>query len=127
MKIVADIGGTKTRVAGTRDLETFSEPIIIDTLQDYDAGIKALIEAIEKAAGGEPVEAIAADMAGVLSHDKRMVTGARHMPFWRSHDIVGDLEKKFGANIYLENDTSQVGLGEAIYGAGKGAQIVVYI
>lgn len=127
MYIVADIGGTKTRVARSHDLEKFDEPVIIDTVQDYEKGIEAFSEAIGKAAGGEKIDAIATDLAGVLSHDKRMVTGARHLPFWRSHDIVGELEKKFDTKVYMENDTAQVGLGEAVFGAGKGASIVVYI
>lgn len=127
MKIVADIGGSKTRVAATTDLESFADPVIIDTLQDYDEGIEALSDAIKRASGGEQIEAMAIALAGVLSHDKRMVTGARHLPFWRSHDIVGDLEKRFSSKVHLENDTAQVGLGEAIFGAGKGSSIVVYI
>jgi predicted NBD/HSP70 family sugar kinase len=127
MYIVADIGGTKTRVAGSRDLEKFDEPVIIDTIQEYDQGINALADAITKALAGEKIEEIAIAMAGILSHDKRMVTGARHLPFWRSHDIVGDLERKFNTKVHMENDTAQVGLGEAVFGAGRGVQIAVYI
>jgi len=36
------------------------------------------------------------------------------------------LKKKFSAEVYLENDTAMVGLGEAIFGAGKGYDIVAY-
>ncbi len=127
MYIVADIGGTKTRVAASHDLEKFDEPVIVDTIQEYDKGIAQLSDVISQVAGAEHVDAIAVAMAGVLSHDKRMVSGARHLPFWRSHDIVGDLEKTFSTEVHMENDTAQVGLGEAVYGAGKGAEIVVYV
>jgi predicted NBD/HSP70 family sugar kinase len=127
MYIVADIGGTKTRIAKSKDLKSFEEPIIIDTLQDYEKGVEEVSNVITKVASNETIDAIAVAMAGVLSHDKRMVSGARHLPFWRSHDIVGELEKKFNTKVYMENDTAQVGLGEAVFGAGEGAEIVVYI
>ncbi|MDP3645976.1 MAG: ROK family protein [bacterium] len=127
MYIVADIGGTKTRVAGSRDLEKFDEPIIFDTPQEYADGLVALEAAIRKVAGTEKIESIAAAIAGVLSREKHILLGARHLPFWKNRDLKADIERIFDTTMFLENDTAQVGLGEALYGAGKGVKIVVYI
>ena len=40
--ILADIGGTKMRVARSDDGKTISEHIKIETPQDFDAAMKAL-------------------------------------------------------------------------------------
>jgi len=127
MYIVADIGGTKMRIAGSRDLEKFDEPIILDTPQEYENGLAIIAEEVKKIAGEEKVEALAAAVSGVLSPEKDMMLGARHLPFWKGKSLKSDLEKMLGTQVILENDTAQVGLGEAVYGAGKGASIVVYI
>lgn len=128
MDIVADIGGTKTRVAGTRDREAFFEPIVMDTPGAYDEALAAIQEAIRTVAGGQKVEKIAAAISGALSKDRRSLTGAHHhLPDWLGKDLAGDLGVPFEAETTLTNDTEQVGLGEAVYGAGKGANIVVYI
>src|SRR3989344_9508996 len=127
MYIVADIGGTKTRIAGSSDLERFGEPVIVDTPREYEAGIALVCDAALKIAAGEHIEAFAAGVPGALSEDKRKLHGARHLALWKERDLAGDMEKALSTKVYLENDTAQVGLGEAVYGAGKGAPIVVYI
>ena len=47
MNIVADIGGTRTRVAGSRDLDAFGAPAIFDTPQAYESALKRLIGAVD--------------------------------------------------------------------------------
>jgi predicted NBD/HSP70 family sugar kinase len=130
MYIVADIGGTKTRIAGSRDLETFSDPVILDTPQSYSDGLAALVAAAQKITGGEPIEAIAAGVKGVLSEDKTTPLTAPQniLRDWREKPLAHDLESSLGARVVrLENDTALVGLGEAVHGAGRGASIVAYI
>lgn len=116
------------RVAGTRDQETFIEPIVMDTPGAYDDALASIQEAIRTVAGGERVERIVAAISGALSKDRRSLTGAHHhRQDWLGKDLAGDLGLPFDAQTILTNDTEQVGLGEAVYGAGKGANIVVYI
>ncbi|OGG52901.1 hypothetical protein A3H16_04035 [Candidatus Kaiserbacteria bacterium RIFCSPLOWO2_12_FULL_53_8] len=127
MFIVADIGGTKMRIAGSRDLLTFKEPVILDTPHNYGVGVELVRDTIMHIAGKEAIEALAAGVPGALSDDKRTLQGARHLPLWKEHDLAGDLEKALSTHVHLENDTAQVGLGEAVFGAGKGVAVVVYI
>ena len=49
MFILVDIGGTKTRVARTDDLQTFGEPIVFKTPQPYQYALVALVEAVNTA------------------------------------------------------------------------------
>jgi predicted NBD/HSP70 family sugar kinase len=116
MYIVADIGGTKTRIAGGRGLEKFDEPVILETPQEYEEALARISGTMQQVSGTEPIERI---IAGKPS--------SKNLPKWKGKDFAGDLEKILHVPVHLENDTALVGLGEAVFGAGKGAGIVVYI
>lgn len=115
MYVVVDIGGTKTRVAASGDLVSIDEPVIIDTPQSYAEGV-ARIAGVARAVSGGTIERIAAG-----------IPGGRNLADWRGKPLAADLETALNAPIALENDAALVGLGEAVFGAGKGADIVVYL
>ncbi|TAN58722.1 ROK family protein [Patescibacteria group bacterium] len=46
---------------------------------------------------------------------------------WSKKPLAKELKKIFGAPVLLENDAGLAGLGEAVYGAGKGKKIVAYL
>jgi predicted NBD/HSP70 family sugar kinase len=127
MYIVADIGGTKTRIAGSDDLKNFSDPVIVSTPQAYEEGIAVFTETVLAIAASEPIKAVMAGVAGVFSHDKKMLLRAPHLPLWSKHAFAADLEASLQTNVHIENDTALVGLGEVAAGAGKGASILAYI
>jgi predicted NBD/HSP70 family sugar kinase len=127
MYIAADIGGSKMRIAGSDDLKNFSDPVILNTPQEYEAGIALFTQHVVAMTGGAPIKAVGAGIAGGLSQDKKTLIKARNLPLWSGHAIAADLEKAVSAPVHLENDTALVGLGEVVAGAGKGASIVVYI
>ena len=115
------------RIAGSSDLENFRDPIIFDTPQEYEEGIKQLSDAALKVASGKPIEAFACGVPGALSDDKRKLHVAPHLSLWKGRELAKDIEKMLSTHVYLENDVAQVGLGEAVHGAGKGVAVVVYI
>ncbi len=128
MYIVADIGGTKMRIAGSRDLSQFDEPIIIDTPREYEQGIIAIAETMKKVAADDKIESVVAGIRGSVSQEKGTMWDARALSLWAGKPIVGDLSRLISTDsIRLENDTALVGLGEAVYGAGQGVSIVVYM
>jgi len=127
MYIVADIGGTKTRIAKSVDLEKIEEPVILDTPQSYEEGIAKIIETSKAIAGSDHIDAMAFDIAGVVSEDGKTPLTAPHLPDWKGRSLTRELEAALSTRVHLLNDTAQVGLGEAIYGAGKGARIMAYV
>lgn len=127
MYIVADIGGTKTRIAGSRDREHFDVPIILDTPQTYEEGLAVFVESVKKIASGETIEGIAIGLPGILSHGKRALFNAPHLPQWNGQPLADRLEADLHTRVYLENDTALVGLGEAVFGAGQGSSILMYL
>lgn len=125
--VLLDIGGTKTRVAVSEDLKTFSEPVKFKTPKQFAAGMKEIVDAVHSLTQ-EPIRGIAGGMRGVFNADK---TGIVRDPggvlsAWEDESIADALKKKLKAEVYLENDTAIVGLGEAHYGAGEGHPIVAY-
>ncbi|MEN9561087.1 MAG: hypothetical protein RIQ56_360 [Candidatus Parcubacteria bacterium] len=128
MYILLDIGGTKTRIAGSMDLEQLGTSVIIDSKQNYKEGLDAILEAAQQISGGATITGVAGGVKGVLSEDKRTLLSAAQGKLldWKDKSLATDLEALLHAPVRLENDTAVVGLGEAVFGAGKGVEIVVY-
>ncbi len=127
MYILFDIGGTKTRVAYTTDLEKFESPIIISTPPLYEEGIKAIIDAVEKCAGGREIKMLCGGIAGPFNEKKESLVGSPNLKDWIGKPLKKDLGDYFNAKVHIENDSAMVGLGEANFGAGKGFEIVAYM
>lgn len=126
MYILFDIGGTKTRVAASDDLRTFHEPIKFETPLTFAEGMRKIIETIDVVRAGKSVTAIAGGIRGPLNHEKTGIISERKLTDWVGRPVVATLATHFGAPTFLENDTAIVGLGEAVFGAGKGHEIVAY-
>jgi len=127
MYILFDIGGTKMRIALSRDEEVFDAPIILDTPKSYKDGIELLAKTASGLEWGEDIKAAVGGIAGPLSKDKKSLLGGPNLADWIGKPIADDLSRLLGAPVYLENDTALVGLGEVNAGAGKGKNIVAYI
>ncbi|MHB1087089.1 MAG: ROK family protein [Minisyncoccota bacterium] len=129
MYILADIGGTKTRIATSEDLSTFSEPVIFDTVAEYENGLPYFIEQVKAAAQGKSIDRLVIGMPGTPAKDHRstFISGASTILSWSGKAIAERIGNELGTDVTMENDTALVGLGEAMFGAGKGADIVVYI
>lgn len=126
MYILFDIGGTKTRVAASKDLATVVAIEKFNTPSSYREGMEAIKAAIEKVSGGEKIEGLAGGIRGPLNHEKTGIVSEKNLHDWIGRSIVGDLEVAYHAPTFLENDTAIVGLGEVHFGAGKGYNIVAY-
>jgi predicted NBD/HSP70 family sugar kinase len=107
MYLLADIGGTKTRLAASKELHSFSEPVVFASPQDAAALVEELMQQAYKLTGGAAAP---------------MLIGK---PIYM--DIEREVRKRAGAEVYFENDTALVGLGEAHFGAGKGSDIFAYL
>ncbi len=126
MYIIFDIGGTNTRVAGSEDLVTYGTPVKFKTPLSYQEGFEALCDAIKTISGETKIEGLAGGIRGPLNKNKTGITNEVILTDWINHEITKDLTESFSAPAYLENDSAIVGLGEAVYGAGKGYKIVAY-
>jgi predicted NBD/HSP70 family sugar kinase len=123
--VLFDIGGTNTRVAVTDDLKTFKKPIKFKTPNNFNEGIKLITEAAREL-GGKEIVGMAGGVRGILTEDREMIAHDEILTHWIEEPLLKTLEKNLKTKIYLENDAAIVGLGEAHFGAGVGAEILVY-
>ncbi len=126
MYILFDIGGTNTRVARSGDLYSFDEPIKFKTPISYKEGFEALTNAIDTLTKTSGITAIAGGIRGPLNHEKTGIVSEIKLVDWVGRNIVHDLHERYHVPVQLENDTAIVGLGETVFGAGKGYDIVAY-
>lgn len=126
MYILFDIGGTKTRVAFSSDLQSYETPVKFNTPIEYRAGMAALKAGIETVRKGREIKALGGGIRGPLNHEKTGIVSESVLTDWVGRKITEDLSKEYGAPTYLENDTALVGLGEVHFGAGKGYDVVAY-
>jgi len=123
--VLFDIGGTNTRVAVSEDLRSFGEPIKFKTPKKPKDGIKKMVEAV-RSLTTDPVRGAAGGVRGLLSGDKCTIVHDDKLTGWVDEPFIADLEKQLKTNVQIENDAAVVGLGESLYGAGEGHEIVGY-
>lgn len=124
MFLVFDIGGTKTRVALTPDLRRIRSVRVFKTPAGFSGGLN-LFRQIKKEHKAK-FKGVCGGIAGSLDLKKRKLINSVNLPGWQGKPIRRELEKIFKTKIILENDADLGGLGEAVFGAGKGRSIVVY-
>lgn len=130
MYILFDIGATKMRVAVSRNGKSFDRRTvrIVATPKRFADGIAVLQQISRELAYGGEINGAAGGVAGSLDIKKETIFRAPNMPDWSKRPFRKALQKALGTkNVYIENDTALVGLGEAVQGAGKGKPIVAYI
>ncbi len=123
--VLFDIGGTKTRVALSDDLQTLGEVRKFNTPRTAKAGVKAIVDAVREMTK-EPVRGMAGGIRGTLSGDKTTIVHDSVLSGWVDEPFVAQLAKELKTDVILENDTAVVGMGEVHFGSGKGYDIVVY-
>lgn len=127
MKILIDIGGTKTRIAVTDIKDSFEEPTVFQTPQEFEEWLTVAKETIQKALRGRSAELIVIGVPGTLTENKTKILRTPHLDKWSGIALKERMEVTFSCRAVLENDTALVGLGEANFGAGKGHPIVAYV
>ena len=124
--VVFDIGGTKTRVAVSEDLETLGKHESFKTPATHTEGIKKLVETAKKLAAGGEIVAFAGGIRGPLNEEKTGIENDSVLTKWVGKSVVDEIKKYHDIPVFLENDAAIAGVGEAVFGAGKGADIVAY-
>ncbi len=123
--VLFDIGGTKTRVAISEDLQTFSDVESFKTPTVFLDGVEKIVSAVKKLTSNTPT-AFAGGLRGLLNEQKNGIQNDAILKKWAGKDLVAALQKQFDVPVFLENDTAIAGVGEAMFGAGRGLEIVAY-
>jgi glucokinase len=65
--------------------------------------------------------------AGPVDREKGLVLNPPNLPGWTRVKLVEHFERELGCPAILENDANAAALGEFRFGAGRGAQSLVYL
>lgn len=123
--ILFDIGGTKTRVGITNDLETLSDHTSFNTPAKAHEGVQKILDAAAKMSDAK-VKGIAGGIRGRLNEEKTGIDNDATLASWAGKDLAALFKKTHNVPVFLENDAALAGAGEAVFGAGKGLEIVAY-
>lgn len=128
MILCFDIGGTKTRIAGSPDGVNLIEPKIFLTPKNYDDAIRLFKEVADQIVGTSGIATAAVvGVAGSLDKTHEKLNIAPHLNGWENRSLKKDIQSVVNARVYVLNDAALAGLAEAISGAGKDSKIVAYI
>ncbi len=124
--ILFDIGGTKTRVAVTDDLQTLRSSVDFKTKSNFKEEVDLICKSIDGLVKKQDIKAMAGGVRGLLNEEKTGIHNDTVLKGWAGKSLVGALSDRYQVPVYLENDTALAGLGEAVYGAGQGLDIIAY-
>lgn len=135
MFIGVDLGGTKI-VAGAVDAEgrvlsRVSCPTEADKGGEHVMGrlIEMALKAVEEAGASlRDVEAIGVGTPGCIDSSRGVVVSPVHnIPGWQGMEIGRRMREATGRPSFADNDVNVIALGEALFGAAKGARCAVCV
>lgn len=123
--VVFDIGGTNTRVTVSEDLKTFEKPVKFRTPTSFKDGVDKIVEAVRQFEV-KNIRMACGAVRGLLAEDRSSIAYDEVLDHWIEEPLANTLAKKLDTKVILENDAALAGLGEAHFGAGKDAKVMVY-
>ena len=132
MNILAfDIGGTKCAVITARwDDESITLLKKEKCSTDLSVSPKEMIERLINLADDlleQKPDAIGISCGGPLDSQNGVILGPPNLPGWDHVEIVKILENHYGVPVKLQNDANACAVAEWKFGAGQGAQNVVFL
>ncbi len=115
------------RLAVSYDGNSIEPPLVLKTPETVVEGIKVLADAAREAGGNRKLDLAVCGIAGIFNRERTALFHSPNLAGWVGYPLKEEMEKTFGVETTLENDAALAGLGEAMFGAGRGKEIVVYI
>jgi glucokinase len=122
--LAIDIGGTKFTVA-LFDGDRISLRESLAT--DRDGGPEWMVEQIFSIASEWTFERCGIGFGGPVDFPTQTVTLSTHVGGWQGFPLIERIRQRFNVPVVMDNDANVGALGEAIYGAGRGARPLFYM
>lgn len=125
-----DLGGTNVRVAKIDEDGNIVQDVIKPShgLEGPRELVRDTIyECLDQIEGLDKCEGIGIGVPGAVDPVKRCMTISTNINGFKDYPIADLIEEKYKLPCYVDNDANVAGLGEAIFGAGKGHPIVYYL
>lgn len=134
LAIGVDVGGTKVAAAlvdptGAILFQTRNPMVATGSAE---SGLGAVVSAIEgifakaSSAQEKSIHGIGICAPGPLDPATGVVLNPPNLPCWRDFPLAAKVAQRFGAPVRVDNDANAAGLGETLWGAGRGYNNVFY-
>lgn len=100
---------------------------VVDTPVLFDKALEQITLQYNKFSQLGSIDKISGGIPGIFDKDKRVLLDCYNLPDWKNKDVAKVLAENFNCSVNLDNDAALEGLGESVYGAGKGHRIVAYL
>ncbi len=126
--IGVDLGGTNLRIAAVDEAGNLISKTTLETevSRGRDAVIDELCRATEqtreKYRGHADLCGIGVGVPGIIDSETGRLVESPNLPGWSDYDVKGDIERRLGTTVILDNDANVAALGEQWLGAGRGAE-----
>lgn len=126
--IGVDLGGTNLRIAAVdesgkllskTELETgvaLGREHVIDDLCRATEAMQAKYKGVAELCG------IGVGVPGLIDSESGRLLESPNLPGWSNYDVKGDIERRLGTSVILENDANAAALGEQWLGAGRNVE-----
>jgi len=126
-----DIGGTKLAVG----LVTRSGQVLARQRQETDrsAAPSEIMDALESMArdvrqdAPGPLDAIGISYGGPVDYYSGVTVTCHHLDGWEGIPLRDEIERRLAAPAFMDNDANAAALAEAMFGAGKGHDYLLYL
>lgn len=130
--IGVDLGGTKILTGLIRETGEIVRTVERETRAErgVESVISAMISSIVEVKGDVPVtdiSGIGIGAPGPLDSKRGLVLSPPNLPGWTRVPLRQHIGNHFGVPAFLENDANAAALAEFKFGAGQGAQNMIYV
>ena len=122
--LAIDIGGTKFSVALFEGEQMTRRE---SRATDRQGGPEWMVSQIEAICGEWSFERCGIGFGGPVDFPTQSVTLSTHVGGWNGFPLVERIRNRFGVPVTMDNDANVGALGEAMYGAGRGARPLFYM
>ena len=130
-----DIGGTKTAIllgeigapVSGRELNILTRHEIATQARDpFPITFERICAEIATITQGRPIDAISVSIGGPLKIEAGIILRTNHLPNWENVRLKEILSQRYGVPCHVEHDGNAGALAEFYFGAGRGAQNVIF-
>ena len=131
--VAVDLGGTQIRAAVLRGATLLSRVGLLtgeDPIPEriFPRIFQAVQQALDEAGVTlDQIAGIGIGAPGPLDSHTGIVYSPPNLPGWENVPVRDLFNKQFHVPIFVENDANAAGLGEYMFGAGRGSRDVVYL
>jgi glucokinase len=123
-----DLGGTNLRIAAIDESGRMLAKITLGTEvargREFVVGelSRSILELCERFRNTAELCGIGVGVPGLIDSETGRLVESPNLPGWADYDVKGDIERRVGAKVILENDANVAAVGEQWLGAGRNSE-----